>query len=78
MVIVPALTHRDYSKQKIISAVVVRFKSAAAEHMSKRINREGPMVEENRADESPDKHLRAVSAQLRSIEFQPLSEAIQS
>lgn len=45
--------------------------------MSKRIDRKCRMVEKNRADKSPDKHLHTVSCQLRCPNFQALPKSIE-
>ena len=58
MIVVPAFTKREQCDKKIVPAVVLRRKAAAAKDMRQRIDRERAVIEEHGADEeSPDQHL---------------------
>ena len=59
MIVMPPLAQRDQRDKPVIAAVVAGRKAALAEDMRQRVNREGTVIKDHRADkETPNQHLR--------------------
>lgn len=58
MIVVPALAERNQRDEKIVAAIVVCRKTAAAKDVRQRIDRKRAVIKEHSADEeSPNQHL---------------------
>ena len=54
VIVVPALAHRDEREPETVLALLAGLITASAEHVAERINGEGGVIKEHRADEEAD------------------------
>lgn len=74
MIVMPSLA-KSYERQyKVVSTAVCCFISAFTDEVGKRVYAKSSVIRQNSADkESPDKHLPPGRAELRVIQFKPIS-----
>ena len=60
MIVVPTLTQRDQRDKPVVAAVIAGREPALAEDMRQRVDGEGAVIKNHRADEEgPDQHLES-------------------
>ena len=68
MIVVPAFSEGDDSEPEAVLAIVAGYKAGLADDVSKRIDKEGSVVQQGRADtEAPHKHLQGIRMKLWKV-----------